>query len=311
MTPFTEMNGCFVSKTKNARHMSVTAIFCFLGLLAAAIFPQETGQKESADRQEIFIIGTIHSMHFNPDYHYSINDLLAQIIALKPEVVCGEIVPEAFDRATEGFFPPEAAFLAEMASSAYYRFVPVDWRLDYATQAKADSSYPESVKEQVASFAGTYFTRMKESGSQSIYDDIHSESNIAVIDSVFEKIIGADPVAETAHGNWHERNRRIVENGLAAAKGATRIVFVFGSDHIPQIRRQLKDLGIEPQVPERLFESGNDFKVPDAVLKRWRRNLENLKLIRDRKIPVTDDYYQKIANSRRIQELELAIQKSS
>lgn len=311
MTTWTEMKCCFVAKTKNARRMSAKAIFCFLGLLAVVVFPQETGQKESADRREIFIVGTIHSMHFNPDYRYSINDLLAQIIALKPDVVCGEIAPEAFDRTTEGYFPPEAAFLAEMESLLNYRFVPVDWRLDYATQAKADSSYPESVKEQVASFAGTYFERMKESGSKSVYDDIHSELNIAVIDSVFEKIIGADPVAETAHGNWHERNRRIVENGLAAAKEANRIVFVFGSDHIPQIRRQLKVLGVEAKVPERLFECGNDFKVPDAVRKRWRRNLENLKRIRDGKIPVTDDYYQKITKSRRIQELELAIQKSS
>jgi hypothetical protein len=60
-----------------------------------------------------------------------------------------------------------------------------------------------------------------------------------------------------------------------------------------------------------MFVPSGSNKVPDAVLKRWKRNLENLRLILERKIPVTDDYYQKILNSRRIQELEQAIQKSS
>lgn len=262
-------------------------------------------------RPEVFIVGSIHSMHYNPDYHYSINDLLEQIIALKPDVVCGEIAPEAFEHITEGYFPPEAALLAEMAPELHYRFVPVDWRLDYATQSKADSIYPESVKEKLAPFGSTYFARMNESASQSMYDAVHCESNIAIIDSVFEQIIGADPIAETAHGNWHERNRRIAENGMNAAGDAQRIVFVFGSDHIPQIRRQLQALGFNPQIPERRFVPGGSYKAPEAVLERWKRNLENLKLIRDRKIPVTDDYYQKIINSRRIRELEQAIQKSS
>jgi len=268
-------------------------------------------QKKTVTGQEIFIIGSIHSMHFNPEYHYSITDLLEQIRALNPDVVCGELAPDAFDQSTEGYFPPDAALLAEMAPVLNYRFVPVDWRLDYATQSKADSAYPESVKEKLAPFGSTYFARMNESAGGSIYDAIHSEANIAIIDSVFEQIIGSDSIAEIAHGNWRERNRRIAENGIGAAGDAHRIVFVFGSDHIPQIRRQLQTLGLEPQVPERMFVPSGNNKVPDAVLKRWKRNLGNLRLIRDRKIPVTDDYYQKIINSRRIQELEQAIQKSS
>ena len=268
-------------------------------------------QEEPAAVPEIFIIGSIHSMHYNPDYHYSIVDLQEQIRALKPDVVCGEIAAEAFDQVTEGYFPPEAAFLAEMAPILNYRFEPVDWRLDYATQSKADSAYPASVKEKLSFFGSTYFARMNESASLSIYDVIHSESSIAVIDSVFEQIIGADSVAEIAHGNWHERNQRIVKNGINAAKGAHKIVFVFGSDHIPQIRRQLQTLGLDPLIPERMFVPDGNFKVPDAVLKRWKRNLENLRLIHDRKIPVTGDYYQKIINSQRIQEMEQAIYKSS
>jgi len=287
-------------------------VICLLIAIYGSTGPSgETRQEEPPGKPEIFIIGSIHSMHYNPDYHYSVGDLVEQIRALEPDVVCGEIAPEAFDQVTEGYFPPEAALLAEMAEELNYRFVAVDWRLDYATQASADSVYPVSVREKLAPFGSTYFARMNESAGQSIYDAIHSEINIAVIDSVFEQIIGADPVAEVAHGSWHERNRRIAENGMRSAGDAQRIVFVFGSDHIPQIRRQLQSLGYEPQIPVRLFVPGGNNNVPDAVLKRWKRNLENLRLIRDRKIPVTDDYYHKIINSRRIPELEQAIQKSS
>ena len=291
--------------------MLTKAFYLLIAILFITGISRNFWPEEPAGKPEIFIVGSIHSMHYNHDYHYSIVDLLEQIRALKPDVVCGEIAPEAFEQATEGYFPPEAAFLAEMAPELHYRFVPVDWRLDYATQSKADSAYPVSVKEKLLPFGSTYFARMNDSASQSIYDAVHSEPNIAIIDSVFEQIIGADPVAEIAHGNWNERNRRIAENGMNAAGGAQRIVFVFGSDHIPQIRRQLQTLGFEPQVPDRLFVPSGKNKVPDAVLTRWKRNLENLKLIRDRKIPVTDDYYQKIINSGRIRELEQAIQKSS
>ena len=291
--------------------MLINVFFFISGFWGLVLFWQEGRQDILNPKPEIFIVGTIHSMHFNPEYNYSIIDLQTQISALNPDLVCGEIAPEAFDQVTEGYFPPEAAFLEEMASVLHYRFVPVDWRLDYATQERANSVYPVSVKEKLAPFASTYFARMNESASQSIYDAIHSEINIAVIDSVFEQIIGADPVAEIAHGNWNERNRHIAENGMNAARDARRIVFVFGSDHIPQIRRQLNILGFEPQIPKRMFVPSNNFKVPNVVIERWKRNLENLKLIRDRKIPVTDDYYQKIINSRRIQELEQAIQKSS
>lgn len=282
----------------------IILVLCSCNVFA---FSQANTKTDHNTKAQIFIIGTIHAMHFVPDFHYSLNDLQAQISALKPDLVCGEIAPEAYSKSMEGYYPPEAAFLSEMASMLNYRFEPVDWRLDFATQSKADSSYPAFVKEQVALFAKNYFPNMMESNSQSIYDEIHRESNIAIVDSVFEKIIGADSIAEIAHGNWNERNRRIVENGLGAAKNAQRIIFVFGSDHIPQIRRHLKELGYEPVIPERMFVPDNNFKMPEAVLKRWKLNLENLKLIRDKKVSVSDDDYNKVMNSRRIQELESAI----
>jgi hypothetical protein len=291
--------------------MFIKVLYSLLSLCAISLLSGESSEIVFNDKPEIFIVGTIHSRHFNPEYHYSLLDLQTQICALKPDLVCGEITPEAYENVMEGYFPQEAAFLAQMASILNYRFEPVDWRLNYATQLKAEKEYPESVLEKVSSFAKTYFARFKESDSPSVYDDIHNEMNIAIVDSLFEKIIGANQIAEIAHGNWNERNRRIVENGLAASRNAHRIVFVFGSDHIPQIRRQLEVLGYKVRIPARQFEPCNNFKVSDEVLERWQRNLKNLKLIREGKIQVNEDDYQKLINSHRIEDLELAIQKST
>jgi len=294
-------------------HMLTKTLFSIIGLCGFVLFSQENRQDERKSKPEIFLVGTIHSMHFNPDYNYSIIDLQSQISALKPDFVCGEIVPEAFDQPMEGYFPPEAAFLAEMATTLNYSFVPVDWRLDYATQSKAESEYPLFIKEQVKSMSDTMWNLIRESNSQSIYDFIHGNLHLQMTDSLYERIIGVNSIAELASGNWHERNRKIVENTLKAskAKNANRIVIVLGIDHLPQIRRQLIDLGFEPQIPKRLFVPEKNSKVSDAVLARWKRNLEFLKLIRDKKIPISDDNYQKVINSKRIPDLELAIQKSS
>ncbi len=38
----------------------------------------------------------------------------------------------------EGNFPPEAAMLAEMAPGWGVRFIPADWRISFAWQARAE-----------------------------------------------------------------------------------------------------------------------------------------------------------------------------
>ena len=282
-------------------------IFTFVPI---SIFPQEIKQDTLDIKPTIYLIGSIHNMHFNPDNHYSINDLLEQIRVLKPDLVCGEITPEAFNQSMEGYFPPEAAFLAQMASELSYRFVPVDWRLDYATQSKAESEYPSSVKEQRSALLNNLQAKLKASNNQSLYDFLHDKTILNDLDSLYEKIIGTNALAEIANGSWHERNRRAVENGLAAAGNAHTIVFVFGIDHLSQLQRQLKILGIEAQIPKRLFVPSNNYKVLKVVLERWKRNLENLMLIKDKKVPTTYDNYQKVINSKRIEDIEEAIQKS-
>lgn len=286
-------------------------LFFILVFSPISFFPQEIKQEKPDTPPTVYLIGSIHNMHFNPDNHYSINDLLAQIRALKPDWVCGEITPEAFDQSMEGYFPPEAACLAEMATELNYRFAPVDWRLDYATQSLANKNVPLSVMEQRSALLNNLQAKLKVSNIPSLYDIMHDKTILNDLDSLYEKIIGVNTLAEISQGSWHERNRRIVENGLAATGNAHTIVFVFGLDHLPQMQRQLKALGIDTQIPKRLFVPSDNFKMSKAVLERWKRNLENLILIRDKKIPATYDNYQKVINSNRIEDIKEAIQKSS
>jgi len=285
-------------------------LFCLLILWPGIVFCQEKTNDTREMKPVVYLIGSVHNMHFNPDNHYTVNDLLAQVCALHPDLVCGEITPEAFQQPMEGYFPPEAAFLAEMAPLSGYRFVPVDWRLDRATQSLANTAYPESVNEQSAGLVNYMQGGIKNLKEPSLYDFMHSPATIHNLDSLYEQIICTNPLSEIASGSWRERNRRIVENGLAAAGDARVIVFVFGIDHLPQIQRQLKAMGIEAQIPGRKFVPGNDFHMKKAVLDRWKRNRENLILIREQKMQVPLDSYKKVVNSKRVEDFDEAIQKS-
>jgi len=72
--------------------MRVLFVFIF-GIVIA--FSQVSQNETQDDKSQIFIVRTIHSEHFNPENHYSIIDLQRQISALRPDLVCGEITPEA------------------------------------------------------------------------------------------------------------------------------------------------------------------------------------------------------------------------
>lgn len=272
----------------------------------------QEARKDAAKRPpEVFLVGAIHNLHFEAKSHYSLQDLQAQVLALKPDVICGEITPAAYDRPMEGYFPPEAAFLAAMAPRWNVRFVPVDWRMDSALQQKAEAEEPAAVAERVAQLDQTFATGLRDFRGASLYDYIHSPATLGLIDRKFEDVIGENTVSDVAAGSWHERNRRMVENGLRAAGEARRIVFVFGVSHLPQLARQLKARGIEATIPARRFTPSVRKAVPPAVLTRWQRNLENLRAIRDGRLEATQDDLRKVRNSHRIQDLEQAIQAGS
>jgi hypothetical protein len=296
--------------SRNLRRLVSTCLL--LTFLSAAALAQGAPKGPDARAPEVYLVGAIHDKHFDRRHHYTLLDLQAQVLALRPDLICGEITPEAFEQPMEGYFPPEAAFLAAMAPRWKVRFAPVDWRMDSAEQQKAESEEPPAVAQQVAKLDQAFVSGMAEFKGASLYDYLHDPSTLGLIDRKFEDVIGTNTISDIAAGSWHERNRRIVENGLKAAGEARRIVFVFGVSHLPQLVRQLKARGIEAVVPPRYFMPGDlQQNVPDVVLARWRRNLRHLRAIRDGKLAVPEDQARKVRNSHRIQDLEQALQSAA
>jgi hypothetical protein len=265
---------------------------------------------------EVYLVGAIHNMHLKENYHYSMTNLLEQISKIKPDFVCGEITPDGFNTPTEGYFPPEAALLAQMVDCLHYKFIPVDWRVDFKTQQEAEKRYPDAIMRQIESIPGWNWVHTYNDSLLSVYDHIHNPKTIKTIDTIYQ-IITSDYIADIAHGAWLERNRRIVDNGMnvnfSDNNKPLRIVYVFGVDHISRLIRELKRYDVEIIIPPRMFIVDNNdnslisSREWDKMIERWKRNLENLKAIRDRKIDVGENYYLKIINSKRIKDLEEVI----
>jgi hypothetical protein len=259
---------------------------------------------------EIYLIGSVHNMHFEERYHYSLIDLQAQIRSLHPDVVCGEITPEDFSGPMEGNFPPEAAMLSEMAPSWGARFVPADWRVSFAWQARGEKQEADNkVKATEVNAEQDKLKAYYEAfPGGSLYDYTNGSPQFqAMVDHMFEDVIGENTPSDIAAGAWHERNRMIVENCLAKAGPAKRIVFVFGAAHVAQLQRQLIALGLKGQIPPRTFSPAGLGTMPQAVIARWERNLKKLEGIADGTIAASANMKAKVQDTNRAPQLQSEI----
>ena len=259
---------------------------------------------------EIYLIGSVHNMHFEERYHYSLIDLQAQIRSLHPDVVCGEITPEDFSGPMEGNFPPEAAMLSEMAPSWGARFVPADWRVSFAWQARGEKQEADNkVKATEVNAEQDKLKAYYEAfPGGSLYDYTNGSPQFqAMVDHMFEDVIGENTPSDIAAGAWHERNRMIVENCLAKAGPAKRIVFVFGAAHVAQLQRQLIALGLKGQIPPRTFTPAGLGTMPQAVIARWERNLKRLEGVADGTIAASANMKAKVQDTNRAPQLQSEI----
>jgi hypothetical protein len=263
---------------------------------------QTAASKAPSAARKIFLVGSVHNMHFEERYRYSLIDLQTQVSSLHPDVVCGEITPEAYNGPMEGNFPPEAAMLAEVAPQWGARFIPADWRVSFAEQERAGHQLAEDKKKSAEldaeeSKETEYYGRFS---GVSLYDYTNgSQEFLSMVDHKFEDLIGETTVADSAYGAWHERNRKVVENCLAESGTAKRIVIVFGSAHLPQLRRQLAARGLAAQIPARAFTPAGLGALPPGVIARWQRNLKNLEGIADGTVAVSEDNRAKAKDTNR------------
>jgi hypothetical protein len=278
----------------------------FWGLWLSFYLPAQTRPAADSSNPEVILLGTAHDLHFKAENHYSLADLRNEVEALHPDLICGEITPEAYQGPMEGYYPPEAAYLAEVAPALHARFAATDWRITHAWQSRAEEMEPKEVKDKLEELTKETAKQMQSQAEPTLFDFLHTKG-VALADYQFEQVIGENTVSDIAMGGWHERNRRIVENCLDAARGAARIVIVYGAGHIPQLQRQLAARGIAAQIASRRFVPTGMGNVPPSVIERWQRNLDNLKRILDGSIAVSRDSLDKVKDSHRVQDLELAL----
>ena len=282
-------------------------VFC--AVLICSYLHAQTAQPHpstTSANPEVILLGTAHDLHFTPESHYSLADLRNEVAALHPDLICGEIAPEAYQGPMEGYFPPEAAYLAEIAPALQARFAPTDWRIARAWQIRAEQMETKEVKDKLEALTREQAQQMQSQTVPSLFDFLHTK-NLAIADYQFEQLAGENTVSDIALGAWHERNRRIVENCLDADAGSRRILFVYGAGHIPQLQRQLAARGITAQIASRRFVPSGMGSMPPSVIARWQRNLDNLKRILDGSLAVSRDSIDKVKDSHRVQDLELAL----
>lgn len=283
--------------------MTVRTAIVFCGLLLPFCLLAQTAAPSSP---EIILLGTAHDLHFRTESHYSLADLRTEVEELHPDLICGEIAPEAFQAPMEGYFPPEAAMLAEFAPALHARFAATDWRIAKAWQDRAEQMEPQEIKDKLEALTQEQAKSMSSLSEASLFDYLHTKG-LAAADYQFEQIAGENTVTDIALGGWHERNRRIVENCLDAAAGARRIVIAYGAGHVPQLQRQLAARGITAQIASRRFVPAGMGNMAPSVIARWQRNLDNLKRILEGSVAVSRDSLLKVRDSHRVQDLELAL----
>lgn len=204
-------------------------------------------------------------------------------------------------------FPSEAAYLAELAPALHARFAATDWRIAHAWQRRAEQMEAKEVNDKVEVLTQETAKQMREQSEPTLFDFLHTKG-VAIADYQFEQLVGENTVADIAMGGWHERNRRIVENCLdAAGPGSRRVVIAYGAGHIPTLQRQLAAQGITARIASRLFVPEGMGTVPPQVIARWKNNLDNLRRVLNGSISVSRDSIEKVKDSHRIEDLELAL----
>jgi hypothetical protein len=249
---------------------------------------------------DFYVLGTLHSMHLTARYRYSLTDLEAEIRALAPDLICGEIVRSAVGAKTEGLFPPEAALLAQVAESVPSTFAAVDWRADFEGNSGRVVVEPP-VPAHVESLRRQLLDRLEHFDAETVFDLLHGDEFGALTRQIHEGWI--DAAGEAADGFSVTRNRRIVENCLEAARlhRSHRVVFAFGQDHQYAIKDELKAHGLVGKSPPRMFRPSS-MPAPDAVIQRWVRNRAALEgLVKD---PTTPEAVRNMGSRlKRMQEL--------
>ena len=85
-------------------------------------------QAPRASVSDIFVLGTMHNLFFDPAFEYRLSDLEGIIKKVQPALICGEIFQPDFESNLEGYYPAENAVIRRVAMEIGATFLASDWR---------------------------------------------------------------------------------------------------------------------------------------------------------------------------------------
>lgn len=253
---------------------------------------------------KVYVLGTTHSNHLVSDFAYTLKDVENVIETIKPDLICIEMTAEALGSDYEGYFPPENSVIIELAKQHGIKLCPVDWRYNLKEEHKTKALSAEAKKRiqatrgKVDQLAIGYLTQ---NNWENYFDFIQNNKDFqqAIKEQHDTKI---ELLGEESDGYWISRNNKIVENlKKAIEENQAKTVLVSIGLHHKYILEEL--LAANAKVKEMpSYETSENSKVSDAVIKRWQRNLDKLnEMLNDEE--VSEVFKNKIKQSHRIKEL--------
>ena len=268
-------------------------------LLIAVSFVAVSKPAFAADKPQVTLVGAIHEMHIEDRWSYSLEDLWGTVRSYKPDLICGEITPEAFGTDLEGVFPPEAAMLAVLAPSVGARFEPVDWRADYVAHRAAEEAMSAS-KTAILDAAGQAFSSDLFAAEGRIFEHVHGEEFQLAAEGVHR--LDAWLGGPLADGEWEKRNGIAAERCLAATTPDTQhIVIVFGAEHLFGLRAALREAGLSATIANE--KKSASLPLVDAITARWERNRDALARLKSTQRQLDPSYALRVEESGRVASL--------
>lgn len=201
------------------------------------------------------ILGTVHSDNMRKEFNYSLEKLREVIEAFNPEIICGEVRPEDWqkycdDRNYDGYLGPSEyrKLIIPLCEEKNISFIPVDWfeddliKLDYF-QGKSEAEIDE-IEKQFDSIMDTYMVAAK---SSLLPFNSMEFSAIADKKQTFQGTINP-----TVHNIcWTCRNEIMVERiKLAISENpGKRILCTVGAEHSYFYLKALTCSGVEVIYP--------------------------------------------------------------
>lgn len=195
------------------------------------------------------ILGTIHGDEdFRFEKGYTLDMMKAIILEFKPDIICGEVRPEDYDKycndkSYEGYLGPSEyrKLIIPFCESEGIEFVPVDWYEDDMIGWDYMRNYNEAEKEKFEKDLERIYEEIWDVGRKSIIPMNSFELDV-IIRKKQEWFSSLDPTMHNIY--WVARNQIMVERVKRVIENnhGKKILCIVGAEHNYFYYKELKKL---------------------------------------------------------------------